>query len=115
MKWSVENGKVQLLAAKIMLWFIGIMAYLALITMLFNCAGISFRLPDRDNPHCSIPWEKRPVCISERQCAADFECAFRGRSIGHCAHIDCCNPWRNGPRLMSGRDWCSDIKANSKE
>ena len=71
--------------------------------MVTSCGHI--RLPDRSK--CTIPWEQRKDCINETQCGPEEVCAHRGRTIGKCTLIDCCNPWRNGPRLMHGADWCT--------
>ena len=84
---------------------IAIMGFFAfmIMAMMTSCGHI--RLPDRSK--CVIPWEQRKDCINERQCGPEEVCARRGRTIGKCTLIDCCNPWRNGPRLMHGADWCS--------
>ena len=84
---------------------IAIMGFFAfmIMAMMTSCGHI--RLPDRSK--CVIPWEQRKDCINERQCGPEEVCARRGRTIGKCTLIDCCNPWRNGPRLMHGADWCT--------
>ena len=71
------------------------------------------RLPDRSK--CVVPWEQRKDCLTDHDC--DFQdevCAHRGRAIGKCTLIDCCYPWRNGPRLISGDDWCRGFKTDEE-
>ena len=73
--------------------------------MVTSCAGI--RLPDRDHPLCSIPWENRLDCISNNECPENHECAYRGQTIGKCTYIDCCDPWRGRGNHAMGRSWCT--------
>ena len=77
------------------------------VAMISSCAHI--RLPDRDHPLCKVPWENRKTCLDASDCPEEFACARRGRSIGKCTYIDCCEPWRHGPRLL-GADWCRDLQ-----
>ena len=83
------------------------------VTLISSCGHI--RLPDRDHPNCSIPWNQRPTCTSPADCDLDYECARRGSVIGRCTYIDCCNPWRHGPKLLDGSSWCKDIKFEVEE
>jgi len=72
------------------------------------------RLPDRDHPLCEKPWEKRTTCVSDAGCPDGFVCAHRGQAIGRCTYIDCCSPWRSGPKLHSGADWCEHYYEEEK-
>ena len=75
-----------------------------IFTSMSNCA--SWRLPDRSHPHCSVPWESRIVCLDNSVCTTDHVCARSGQAVGRCTYIDCCDPWRSGPKLL-GTDWCT--------
>ena len=79
--------------------------------VLAGCA--SWRLPNRAHPNCKIPWENRKTCISDRNCGPDEICAHRGQAIGKCTYIDCCDPWRSGPKLRGGADWCTHREPNN--
>ena len=65
------------------------------------------RLPDRGHPACKVPWQQRDRCLSDVDCKTGYLCAKRGQMIGRCTYLDCCDPWRQGPRLMQGEDWCT--------
>ena len=84
----------------IVLFFVFIIAM-----MITSCAGI--RLPDRNHPLCSVPWENRVDCISNKDCPDNHECAYRGQPVGKCTYLDCCDPWRGRGNHAMGRDWCT--------
>ena len=100
---SNSTANREMLIGTIAIMAIGAFFLMIIITMVTSCGHI--RLPDRSK--CTIPWEQRKDCINETQCGPEEVCAHRGRTIGKCTLIDCCNPWRNGPRLMHGADWCT--------
>ena len=76
--------------------------FLVAAAMISGCSHM--RLPDRSK--CVIPWDERKTCVADSDCAPDQLCAFRGRTVGKCTLVDCCDPWRNR-RLESGKNWCS--------
>lgn len=90
--------------------FIAIVAilFLGAIMMLSGCGHIG--LPDRSK--CVVPWEERKTCVADADCAPDQVCAFRGRTVGKCTLVDCCDPWRN-KRMESGKNWCSQEETTS--
>jgi hypothetical protein len=106
-KLTKKQGLEMLIATLSMYAIIGFFIMIAIFLMT-GCAHIG--LPDRDHPNCSIPWEQRTTCLSGADCGEEYRCAKRGNPVGRCTYIDCCDPWRNGPRLMSGHDWCRDLK-----
>ena len=81
-----------------------------IIAMISSCSNIRFRLPDRDHPLCKVPWNSRIDCLDDSDCPQNHVCAHRGRAIGKCTYIDCCEPWRHGPRFLSTADWCTHIE-----
>ena len=95
----------EMLIGTIAMYAIGLFFVMIMIVMISSCSHVRFRLPDRSK--CAIPWAERKDCIDERQCRPDEICAHRGRTIGKCTLIDCCEPWRSGPKLMGGYDWCT--------
>jgi len=94
----------EMLIGTIAMYAIVLFFIMIAIAMVTSCSHIRFRLPDRSK--CVIPWEQRKDCINDRQCGPEEVCAHRGRAIGKCTLIDCCEPWRNGPRIMPDADWC---------
>lgn len=105
-----KNKKIywEMVIAEFAMWLI-LGFFIMIAASQCNCGHI--RLPDRSR--CVTPWEQRVDCIDDTQCGAEEICAKRGRTIGKCTLIDCCNPWRNGPRLMSGDDWCKGISSEN--
>ena len=84
------------------------MKYFILLTIAATACA-HFSLPNRNHQLCNIPWDKRDPCLTDSDCDGlpMHICAHRGQVIGKCTYIECCDPWRNGPRLMNGADWCS--------
>ena len=72
--------------------------------MTIRCAGTEFRLPDRSK--CTVSWEDRKTCISDKECTRDEVCAHRGAAVGRCTLLDCCDPWRGRGQHVGGDDWC---------
>lgn len=84
--------------------------FLVAATMISGCA--TWSLPDRSQ--CVIPWEQRKTCVQDSDCAPDQLCALRGRAVGKCTLLDCCDPWRN-KRMESGKNWCSQEEEITSE
>tara|TARA_R100000008_G_scaffold40584_1_gene23284 strand:- start:862 stop:1197 length:336 start_codon:yes stop_codon:yes gene_type:complete len=95
-------NKELLFANAVSLIAVAILLFLAAALMISGCAHIG--LPDRSK--CVIPWEERKTCVADSDCAPDQVCAFRGRAMGKCTLLDCCDPWRNR-NLETGKNWCS--------
>ncbi len=104
---------IEMLIAKVSIFAIIMFFLMIAMALVFSCGHI--RLPNRNHPNCSIPWNERPNCLTSRDCALDFECAHRGGAVGKCTYIDCCQPWRHGPRILNEADWCTDIKKRRLE
>ena len=113
-KLTKKQGLEMLIATLSMLAIMAFFVMIAIV-MMSGCSHINFRLPDRNHPNCSIPWDQRPTCISSADCGLDYECAKRGSVIGKCTYIDCCEPWRHGPKLLNGASWCADVKFDVEE
>ena len=99
-RYDVEEALKDLLA------YAAVGFILATLVIMTCCGHI--RLPDRTK--CVTPWEERKDCISDRQCSYDQLCAKRGRVIGKCTLIDCCDPWCGQPGIKSGYDWCTQTE-----
>lgn len=100
----MKNNKGLFFTNNILVWLVmaGFILVLA-AAMISSCGHI--RLPDRSK--CVIPWDERKTCVSDSDCAPDQLCAFRGRPMGKCTLVDCCDPWRNR-RLERGKSWCTN-------
>ena len=97
--------------AELVMW--ALLGFFMAVLITINCNCATWRLPDRDHSHCKIPWENRITCVIDAGCPADHVCARRRAGLGKCTYIDCCDPWRHGPRLL-GADWC-EFKENSED
>ena len=101
-----KSLRLEMIIAHLSIFAIFLFFIMIAAALVASCGHI--RLPDRSR--CTVPWSKRVDCFTERDCGIEEVCAFRGRVVGKCTLIDCCEPWRHGPRFLGERDWCNHIE-----